>query len=81
MYRQIIIPDNNKHSIELPENLYGKQVEVTIKEVPAQPAVKKRSRSLPAGLKSKAFWESIEYNPGFPAIEEIREKAWPKRNW
>jgi hypothetical protein len=77
IYRQIIIPDSSKHNIQFPESLYGKRVEITIKEIPAQPAIKKRSRALPAGLKNMTFWEGIDYNPGFPDIEEIREKAFP----
>jgi len=30
MYRQVITPDKNNHSIELPEELLGKQVEVIV---------------------------------------------------
>ena len=80
MYRQIIIPTTKEHSIELPENLYGKQVEITVKEITTKPA-KVAAKKLPANLKSKAFWDDIPYNSNFPSIEEIRKTAWPKRNW
>jgi len=81
MYRQIIIPTNKEHSIELPQNLYGKQVEITIKEIATKAAKSAHTKELPAGLKNKAFWDDIVYNPGFPSIEELRQTAWPKRNW
>jgi hypothetical protein len=81
MYRQIIIPTDKEHSIELPENLYGKQLEITVKEITAKPAKPAVTKKLPARLKSKAFWESIVYNPDFPSIEEIQQTAWPKSNW
>ena len=80
MYRRIIIPTDKEHSIELPENLYGKQVEITIKKIATKPAKVSAAKKLPARLKNKAFWEAIEYNPGFPSVEEIRQIAWPKRN-
>ena len=80
MYRQIIIPTDKEHSIELPENLYGKQVEITVKEIVAKIAKVAFIKKLPARLKNKAFWENIEYNPGFPSVEELRQNAWPKKN-
>ncbi len=39
MYRQIITPTHQEHSLELPEHLYGKQVEITVKGV-ANPTAK-----------------------------------------
>lgn len=81
MYRQIIIPTDKDHSVQLPENLYGKQVEVIVKEIPAKTTKAKRRANLPSSLKNKAFWDDIEYNPTFPSIDEIRRTAWPKRNW
>jgi hypothetical protein len=80
MYRHVIIPSHEEHSIELPENLYGRQVEITIKEMAAKIAKVPSPKKLPAGLKNKAFWENIEYNPGFPSVEEIRQTVWPKKN-
>ncbi len=80
MYRQIIIPSHEEHSIELPENLYGRQVEITVREIAAKIAKASFQKKLPAGLKDKAFWENIEYNPGFPTVQEIRLTAWPKKN-
>lgn len=80
MYRQVIIPSHEEHSIELPENLYGKQVEITVKEIEVQSPKVFFTKKLPAGLKNKAFWENIDYNPGFPSVEEIRQTVWPKKN-
>jgi hypothetical protein len=80
MYRQIITPTNKEHSIELPENLYGKQIEITVKEIIVKTPAASGTKRLPARLKNKAFWENIDYNPAFPSVEEIRQKAWPKNN-
>jgi hypothetical protein len=48
MYRTILFPDKKNHSIELPEEFYGKKVKVTVVEVtdalenwPTPPAGKK----------------------------------------
>ena len=81
MYRQIITPTDKEHSIELPENLYGKQLEITVKEITAKAAKPAGIKKLPASLKNKSFWENIVYNPDFPSIEEVRQTAWPKSNW
>jgi hypothetical protein len=81
MYRQIITPTHQEHSIELPEYLYGRQVEITVKRI-ANPATKTtRAKKLPARLQNKAFWEDIVYNPDFPSLEEIRQTASPKSDW
>lgn len=76
MYRQIIVPTEEEHSIELPEYLYGKKVEVFVTEI-GSPA--DSSHSLPGDLKDKDFWETIEFDPDFPSIEDIRKTAWPPR--
>ncbi len=80
MYRRVIIPTDKEHSIELPENFYGKQVEITVKEVVTKTSKATSAKKLPGRLKDKAFWATIEYNPGFPSVEEIRQIAWPKKN-
>ena len=78
MYRQIIIPTIYDHSIELPENLYGKKVEVTVMELTKRTTKSIVNKKLPNRLINKAFWEDITYNPNFPSIEEIRQTSWPK---
>ncbi len=55
MYRQVIIPTDKEHSIDLPENFYGKQVEITVKELPGKKASLTSVRKLPPNLKDKAF--------------------------
>jgi len=77
MYRQIIVPTEEDHTITLPEYLFGKQVEVFVKEV----AEKETAPSLPTDLKDKKFWDDIVFDPAFPSIEEIRASAWPSRSW
>lgn len=81
MYRQIIIPTDKDHSIDLPENLYGKQLEITVKEIKGKRGKPTPDKKLPANLKNRAFWEDIVYDPTFKSIEEIRQRVWPKSNW
>jgi hypothetical protein len=76
MYRQILVPTEKDHTIILPESLFGKQVEVLVKEL-----LEKEVRPLPDTLKDKKFWEEIDYDPDFPSIHEIRSSAWPARTW
>jgi len=77
MYRQIIIPTEKNHTISLPEHLYGKQVEVIVREMEE----KKNEPALPPGLKNNEFWNDIFFDPAFPSLEEIRTRAWPSRPW
>lgn len=77
MYRQIIVPTVKDHTIELPEYLFGKQVEVVVNEV----TKKATSPSLPSDLKDKDFWNDIDFDPSFPSLTEIRSSAWPSRAW
>ena len=75
MIQEIIIPKRKRLTINIPESLIGKRVEVIVKE-----AEKRESLgSLPADLKDKAFWEDIAFDASFPSTEEIRSTAWPDR--
>ncbi len=70
MYRQILIPTEKDHSVELPPDLYGKQVEIIAFEiVPTNKASRKK----------KKFLDDVKAIPDFPSVEEIRKKAWPKK--
>ncbi len=74
MYRTVITPTEKEHTLELPKTFFGKKVEVLIHEVAS-------STEFPKGLKNKAFWEDIEYNPDFPSQEDIRKTAWPTKDF
>lgn len=74
MYKQILIPDKKNHSIELPEDFYGKKVEVTVVEIADE-----KESMLTKAKKQKSFLDDIEAIPDFPSIEEIRKEAWPNR--
>ena len=75
-YRQIIVPTREKHSVELPEYLYGKKVEVVASEIEVTNG---SVTPLPKDLKDKDFWNDIEFTPDFPSVETIRTTAWPPR--
>jgi len=72
MLNEILVPDENHHSIELPKEFYGKKVQVIAFEV--------RENVIASNKSDEGFsWDDIEYNPDFPSIEEIRKTAWPSK--
>lgn len=72
MLSEILVPDENHHSIELPKEFYGKKVQVIAFEV--------AGNAISSNKKDNDFsWDDIEYNPDFPSIEEIRKIAWPSK--
>jgi hypothetical protein len=73
-YKQILVPDKKNHTIEMPEEFFGKKVEVTVVEVvslaqgtyPAAPLGKK--------IKKNELFEGFGMAPDFPSVD--RAKAW-----
>ena len=76
MYREIIIPSNEKHSIRLPKELYGKRVEVIAFAVEEERSLFISDKKNKPGKKN--FLDDIEFITNFPGIEEIRKEAWPQ---
>lgn len=79
MYKQTITPDKNNHSIDLPEEFYGKKVDVTVVEVEEENIA--LSPALPKGKKVSLdqLFETFGSDSKFPTVEEIRSKAWPSK--
>lgn len=75
MYRQVLIPDKNNHTIEMPKKFFGKKVEVIVVELSNQKPLP------PAGKKiSKAeLFETFGQGLNFPSVEEIRKDSWPSK--
>ncbi len=79
MYKQVLIPDKNTHTIEMPEQFFGKKVEVIVVELvdtgfsisSVPPAGKKVPRN--------DLFEYFGAPPDFPSADEIRAKAWPAK--
>ena len=79
MYKQILIPSKKNHTIEMPEQFFGKKVEVIVVEVgdtdannhPIPPAGKK--------VNINELFENFGASPDFPSLDEIRAKAWPSK--
>jgi len=67
MFRQVIAPTAQNHTIELPVEFYGKKVEITTVD---------SSNPQPGAI---GFLSDIEPIPDFPSIESIRKEAWPDR--
>jgi hypothetical protein len=79
MYRAIITPTENTHTIDLPEEFFGKKVEVTIVEL-SEPATKGNRRPLVnKKISLDELFSTFGSLPNFPTIEEIRNKAWPSK--
>ena len=70
MYRQIVTPTEQDHTITLPPDLYGKQVEILAFEIGGE----KTNVN-----KKKKFLEDIKAIPDFPSVEKIRSDAWPEK--
>jgi hypothetical protein len=77
-YKQVLIPDKKNHTIEMPEQFFGRKVEVTVVEIDGSD---KNSRPVPPqGRKTSIneLFENFGANTDFPTTEEIRAKAWLK---
>lgn len=67
MYRQIITPDKNNHSIDLPEELFGKKIEVIMVEI-GNADIPDTRPVPPAGKKTSVneLLEAFGTDPSFP---------------
>lgn len=70
MYRQIIVPTEKSHTVELPPSFYGKRVEVIAFEI--EPEKRKKTAK-------QDFLDDIEIVPDFPSIDQIRNEGWPEK--
>ncbi|HEY5327102.1 MAG TPA: hypothetical protein VIJ27_08880 [Mucilaginibacter sp.] len=79
MYKQVLIPDKKNHTIEMPEQFFGKKVEVTVVEL--GDSLKVAHPMPPPGKKISVneLFKKFGANPGFPSTDEIRAKAWPSK--
>ena len=79
MYKQVLVPDKKNHTIEVPENFFGKKVQVTVVELsdshedahPLPPPGKK--------ISVNELFENFGAAPEFPSTDEIRAKAWSSK--
>ena len=80
MYKHTFIPDEKNHSINLPKEFYGKKVEVIVTEAEEEKSVKPVVK-LPEGKKVSVdqLLETFGFDPNFPTLEEIRDKAWTSK--
>jgi len=76
MYKQILTPDKKNHTIEMPEQFFGKKVEVIVVEL--SDFTKDSGAVAPIGKKVSVdeLFENFGGAPDFPSIDEIRAKAW-----
>lgn len=72
MFREIITPSEKNHSIELPQEFFGKKIEVFAFELKDKTKRRKKTSKKAISQLAGAF-------PDFPSVEEIRKKAWPVR--
>jgi hypothetical protein len=78
MYRAIITPTENTHTLDLPKEFFGKKVEVTIVEL-IERTTKKKQPPSDKKVSLDELFSTFGSLPDFPSIEEIRNKAWPSK--
>lgn len=74
LIREIIIPTEENHTIELPRAFYGKEVEVIFN-------LRNTSKSLPATkeINLDSLFEQFGKGKGFPTTDEIRKQSWTQK--
>jgi hypothetical protein len=75
VYKEIFFPTEENHTIELPKNMFGKEVEVvfTVRDsITVLPKSKKQSLD--------KLFEQFGKGKDFPLLDEIRKKNW-SRKW
>jgi len=79
VYKQILFPDKKNHSIEMPEQFFGKKVEVIVVEL--NNVTKDEHPGPPPGkeVSVNELFENFGAAPDFPSADEIRAKAWPSK--
>lgn len=72
--REIIIPTEENHTIELPRAFFGKEVEVIFN-------VRNTSKSLPKSKNSSldSLFEQFGKGKDFPTTDEIRKQSWTQK--
>jgi hypothetical protein len=78
-YKQILVPDKKNHTIEMPEEFFGKKVEITVVEIVSSTSNTYPVAPLGKKVKADELFESFGKAPDFPSVEEIRSKAWPSK--
>ena len=79
IYKQTLIPDRKNHSIEMPEEFFGKKIEVIMIELGESET---EARPLPPPGKKvnvEELFENFGKAPDFPSGDEIRKTAWPSK--
>ncbi len=79
VYKQVLVPDKKNHSIEMPEQFYGKKVEVIMIELDNSDPISQHAPPSGKVVLVNELFESFGAAPDFPSIEEIRSKAWPAK--
>jgi len=79
MYKQVLIPDKKNHSIEMPEEFFGKKVEVTVVELSDADNVTRPVPPPGKKISVNELFENFGADPDFPSTDEIRVRAWPSK--
>jgi len=79
IYKQVLIPDKNNHTLEMPEHFFGKKVEVIVVELGE--ASDEENPVPPVGkpVSLDELFKDFGAAPDFPSTDELRAKAWPSK--
>jgi hypothetical protein len=79
VYKQVLVPDKKNHSIEMPEQFFGKKVEVIVVELSDSNKGAHPVPPIGKEISVNELFENFGDAPDFPRIDEIRTKAWPSK--
>jgi len=75
MYRQVLVPDKDNHSIEMPKEFFGKKVEVIVIELSDEKPLPPKGKE----VSKTDLFEAFGQGANFPSIDELRKRSWPSK--
>jgi len=79
VYKQVLIPDKENHTIEMPENFYGKKVEVIVIEVDDRNETTRPTPPTGKQVNTNELFENFGKAPDFPSSDSLRQNTWPSK--
>ena len=75
IFKQILIPNTENYSVDIPERFFGRKIEVIIQEVDNPPTGSKPIPPTGRKINVEELFENFGKAPDFPSIAEIRKKT------
>ncbi len=78
-FKQIFVPDQENHVVDLPREFYGKKVEVSVVELSNDTEQVRPLPPIGKKIKVEELFEAFGAAPDYPSSDDIRSKAWPSK--